>query len=190
MQRVLAAIAGKGADGKPVRRLADTDEFKYIRHLMPRGAAEEDGFIYLSDPFIRRIVGPVVKLTEQRRLICYNHLRMLGHAALLYRGEKGEYPASIATLEKAKCTPGGQFACPDGGEYRLGKSGQHGVCTHHGAAHALRPGIEIPVQRVTAEEAAGYTSFVRNYSLYWRTFFDPIAIRLRIESSEVRRVAM
>jgi hypothetical protein len=58
MTRVLEAIAGKTADGKAVRRLGDTDEFAFIRTLMPEGAAEEDGFVYLSDPFIRRQVGP------------------------------------------------------------------------------------------------------------------------------------
>src|SRR5581483_6054987 len=56
--RVLEAIKGKTADGKAVTRLGDTKEFAYIRTLMPHGAREEDGFIYLSDPFIRRIVGP------------------------------------------------------------------------------------------------------------------------------------
>ena len=48
----------QGAQGQAVTRLGDTTEFAYIRTLMPRGAAEEDGFIYLSDPFIRRLVGP------------------------------------------------------------------------------------------------------------------------------------
>ena len=56
---------------------------------MPRGAKEEDGFVYMSDPFIRHMVGPQLKLSERRRMLCYNHLRMIGHAALLYRSEHG-----------------------------------------------------------------------------------------------------
>src|SRR6185436_3915016 len=72
LQRVLETILGKKADGKPAARLGETDEYRYMRTLFPYGAKEEDGFIYLSDPFIRRIIGPSVKLTERRRLACYN----------------------------------------------------------------------------------------------------------------------
>ena len=68
---------------------------------MPRGAKEEDGFVYLSDPFIRRLMGPTVKLTERRRVLCYNHLRMIGHAALLYRTEHGRAPQSLEELEQS-----------------------------------------------------------------------------------------
>ena len=42
-EQVLASIQGKGRDGKAVRRLGDSAEFRYIRTLMPRGAKEEDG---------------------------------------------------------------------------------------------------------------------------------------------------
>lgn len=190
LARVLSAITGKSEDGKPVKRLADTDEFRYIRHLLPCRAPEEDGFIYLSDPFIRRIVGPTVKLTEQRRLACYNHLRMIGHAALLYRSEQGNNPASVADLAETRCAPGSfgadRLACPDGGKYRLGASGLCGVCSHHGSARALRPGLEIPVRRVSTSEAAGYRNFVAEYSRYWRQFFDPIAMRLRVTPTSYR----
>src|SRR5262249_23011747 len=53
LERVLAAIRGTTAEGERVRRLGESSEFAYIRTLMPRGAKEEDGFVYLSDPFIR-----------------------------------------------------------------------------------------------------------------------------------------
>ena len=72
LKRVLATIKGSDAEGNSITRLGDTDEFKYIRTLMPRGAKEEDGLVYLSDPFIRRLTGPVVKpSTESPR----NHSR-------------------------------------------------------------------------------------------------------------------
>jgi hypothetical protein len=61
----------------------------YIRTLMPRGAKEEDGFLYLSDAFIRRLVGPSLKLTERRRVLCYNHLRMIGHLRNPFRRHEG-----------------------------------------------------------------------------------------------------
>src|SRR5262249_8694428 len=65
-RRVRETVAGKTPDGQTPRRLGESQEFQYIRTLMQRGAAEEDGFVYLSDPFIRRLVGPQLKLTERR----------------------------------------------------------------------------------------------------------------------------
>ena len=98
LERVIAAVLGKRIDGKPVPRLGESTEFKYIRTLMPLGAEEEDGFIYLSDSFIRRIVGPELKLTSQRRMLCYNHLRMIGHGSLLFQTQMGRTPKSAGRV--------------------------------------------------------------------------------------------
>jgi hypothetical protein len=189
LERVLAAIRGKDADGHAVRRLGDTAEFQYIRTLMPRGA-QEDGFVYLSDPFIRRLMGPAVKLTERRRMLCYNHLRMIGHAALLYRTEHGKAPAALDELVKAECLPGkfneGDFKCPGGGTYALSADGHFGTCSHHGHAQYLTPCCEIPVAKVNGEEADEYKGFLDEYNNYWRTYFDPIALRLQITPQRYR----
>lgn len=169
LERVLAAIAGR----QGMARLGDAVELKYIRTPMPRGAKEEDGFVYLSDPFIRRLVGPQLKLTERRRMHCYNHLRMIGHAAMLYRTQFGKKPASLEQLAEAGCAPGvfgqGQLGCPDGGRYALSPEATTGVCSHHGHADHLVPCLEIPVESVTEEEARQYKEFVGQYSSYWRT---------------------
>jgi hypothetical protein len=190
LQRVLSAIRGETVDGGRVRRLGETEEFAYIRTLMPHGAEEEDVFIYLSDPFIRRLVGPVLRLTEHRRMVCYNHLKMIGHAALMYGTERGKYAASLDELEAAECTPGafgqGNLVCPDGGQYSLAADGLSSVCSHHGYAHYLTPCSEIETQRVTPAEAAAYERFLMEYNSYWRTFFDPIAIRLQITPERYR----
>jgi hypothetical protein len=101
LERVLATIGGE----QGVARLGETAEFRYIRTLMIRGDRREDGFLYLSDPFIRRLVGPEVKLTERRRMLCYNHLRMIGHAAMLYRTQYGKPATSLAELAGGGCLP-------------------------------------------------------------------------------------
>ena len=190
LTRVLEAIQGKNFAGKPVRRLGDTDELAYIRTLMPAGAAEEDGFVYLSDPFIRRVVGPQLKLTEAHRMICFNHLRMIGNAALLYRTEHGKAPSSLEELAKANCTPGvfgqGELACPDGGSYALSSDGLTGQCSHHGHADCLVPCLEIPLTQVSGDEAAQYKAFLDDYNQYWRMYFDPIAIRLQVTPGRLR----
>ncbi len=186
MQRVLRAIAGTGDVG----RLGESTEFKYIRTLMVRGDEKEDGFIYLSDPFIRRLVGPELKLTERRRMLCYNHLRMIGHASMLYRTQFGKKPESLEQLADARCTPGvfgrGKLRCPCGGSYELAADGASGVCSHHGHASALVPCLEIPLEQVTEAEAKEYREFVEAYSRYWRRFFDPIAIRIQLTPEAYR----
>jgi len=191
LQRVLETIAGRSVDGRrDVRPLGDSTEFKYIRTLMPRGAKEEDGFVYLSDPFIRRVVGAELKLTQVRRLLCYNHLRMIGHAAMLYRTQYGRPADSLNELAAAGCTPGlfgeGRFRCPCGGEYTLSEDGTTGACSHHGHARYLVPCCEIPLARVTEAEAKQYRTFVDRYNRYWRRFFDPIAIRIRLTPKQYR----
>ncbi|HVG18403.1 MAG TPA: hypothetical protein VNI02_05070, partial [Blastocatellia bacterium] len=188
--RVLEAVQGKAADNKAVPRLGDSAEFAYIRTLMPRGAKEEDGFVYLSDPFIRKLVGPQIKITESRRVLCYNNLRMLGHASLLYRTESGKAPDSLAALTESECAPKafgeGELACPDGGKYSLSPDGTAGVCSRHGQANFMTPCIEIPLAQVNGEEAEAYRAFVTQYNQYWRTFFDPIAIRVQATPQRVR----
>jgi hypothetical protein len=190
LRRVLEAIKGKDLEGKPVRRLGDTTEFAYIRSLMPRGAREEDGFVYLSDPFIRHLVGPTLKLTERRRMLCYNHLRMIGHAALLYRTEFGKVPKTLDDLVRTQCLPGRfneeDFTCIDGGKYTLSADGTAGVCSHHGHAHNLVPCCETPLAWVTGTEADEYAAFLEEYNNYWRTFFDPIAVRIQATPERYR----
>lgn len=186
MERVLRAISGKGK----MVRLGESTEFRYIRTLMARGDKREDGLVYLSDPFIRRLVGPQLKLTERRRMLCYNHLRMIGHASMLYRTQFGRPPESLDQLSARGCAPGafgtGKLRCPCGGDYELSADGTTGTCSHHGHAHQLVPCLEIPLKRVTADEAKQYKQFVDRYSRYWQRFFDPIAIRIRITPQQYR----
>ncbi|HEV8002937.1 MAG TPA: DUF1559 domain-containing protein [Planctomycetaceae bacterium] len=190
LNRVIDAIRGKDPAGQAVTRLGDTPEFAYIRTLMPEGAPEEDGFVYLSDPFIRSLVGPQLKLTERRRMICYNHLRMIGHAALFHLTQHGKKAGSLAELAESHSTPGefgkGRLACPDGGTYTLAPDGLTAVCSHHGDAHALVPCCEIPLTEVTGDEADQYKAFLDNYNQYWRTYFDPIALRIQVRPERYR----
>jgi len=190
MRKVLEIIKKKSPGAGKSVALGETDEFAFIRTMMPEGALEEDGLIYMSDPFIRKLVGPRSKLNQQRRLVCYNHLRMIGHAALMHATERGEYAGSIAELVESKCLPqefqGERFVCPSGGEYSLASDGMEGSCSLHGCCGTMVPGCELPLDRVTEWEAKGYQQFVTQYNQYWRTFFDPIAIRLQWDPKRVR----
>jgi hypothetical protein len=190
LERIVAAIRGKDARNQPVTSLGNTDEFKYIRTLMPENAPEEDGWIYMSDPFIRKMVGPQIKLMQKRRLTCYNHLRMLGHASLMHASEHGSLGQSIEELVQSRCLPkdfgNSRMSCPDGGTYELTQDGRTAHCSHHGSPHSMTPCCEAQLDRITPQEAQEYTQFLNQYNEYWRTFFDPIAIRIQMEPTRLR----
>jgi hypothetical protein len=185
LERVLVAMRDGGRQS-----LGHTAEFAYVRTLMPLGSAEEDVLVYLSDPFVRQLVGPRVKLTERRRLLCRNQMQMLAHAALMFETEFGRPPASVDELRRGECLPGdfgrGRLACPDGGTYALAADGHRGVCTVHGRADQMTPCIEVPLARVTREEGERYRQFVERYNQYWRTYFDPIAVRVQVTPARLR----
>lgn len=187
LERCLKLIANKPDSPES---LGATDEFRYIRTLIPAGDENEDGLIYLSDPFIRQLMGPELKLTEHRRLRCASVMRMIGHGAALFRGENGRWPKSMKEIEDAECLPAGfgdaVTTCPCGGKLELSEDGHHGVCSHHGHADALVPCCENPVAKVTPRESEAYEQFVREYEQYWQTFFDPIAIRVRATPEKYR----
>jgi hypothetical protein len=130
-------------------------------------------------------------------MLCYNHLRMIGHASMLYRTQFGRTPKSLEELVASRCAPApfvqpsphgdkDAFFCPCGGKYSLSADGTTGVCTHHGHAQQLVPCLEIPQERVTAKEADEYRQFLTAYSQYWRRYFDPIAIRLQVSPKQYR----
>ena len=190
LERVLALITANVSEPRSTVALGDTDEFKYIRTMLPEGAPEEDVLVYLSDPFIHHLVGPKLKLTERRRLLVYNHLRMLGHASMLHRTQHGRTAGSIQELVEARCAPS-QLADPDlrsalGGKYSLSADGTLGLCSVTGSALRLTPCCELPLNEVTKVEADEYKAFLDQYNQYWRTYFDPIAVRLQITPERYR----
>src|SRR5262245_31752039 len=86
----------------------------------------------------------------------------------------------------AEMASDGACCCPDDGCYRLSADGMSGECSHHGHAHFLTPNLEIPLETVTCEEAGEYHEFLEDYNKYWRTYFDPIAIRVQATPERYR----
>src|SRR5262249_20020790 len=93
-------------------------------------------------------------------------------------------------LAEGKCAPGvfgkGDLEHPDGGTYSLAADGMSGVCSKWGRAEALNPCIEHPVVEAVADEIDEYRAFVNEYNQYWRTFFDPIALRVQASPKQYR----
>jgi hypothetical protein len=164
--------------GKKGKSMAENLDFQYMRTIFPGTAEAEDGFIYMSDSFIRKLLSARWKIEGQRRIICVNHLRMIANAATMYRMEmrKG---VSIKTLIEEKYLSEKATRCPDGGTYTLDESGR-GFCSIHNCLQYCTAISSVGLNGAAGAEAEDYRRFVERYNSYWSRFFDPIGIRLRL----------
>ena len=162
LERVLKAIAGD----KDVPRLGEATEFKYIRTLMLRGDKREDGLIYLSDPFIRRLVGPELKLTEapadallqppaddRPRGDALSHAVRQAAGVARRTGRDRLRPAAFFTASTAARRPIGSSAAPAAASIRSRPTALTGVCSHHG--HAARTGALLRDSAGARDRAGG-----------------------------------
>jgi hypothetical protein len=163
-----ALRTGRGGAGS----LGRSAELRYMLTEQPL-RAETRAFIYLSDPFIRRMVGPAVKIGQLRRMRAAADMSMITAGALLYRLDGHQGVPDVATLAQLDYVPAGVVA----GGYRL-QPDLSVTSPAWGTLAELTTLAQSPVTLVTADEAEGYQTYVEEYRRYWRQYFDPIAIRL------------
>lgn len=189
LQRILDATVF----GAP--SLGSSDEFLFVRTLMPYEEKTVDDdidvFIYFSDAFIRNLVGPRTRIAQRRRKICHCFLKMIDSSILLYGSQECKIPTSLEELRMRECITitESEMACPEGGTYSLADDRNplpHGICSVHGDVFFLKPILETQVQTITTEESEAYTTFVKSYNQYWRTYFDPIGFRITMKDREYR----
>jgi hypothetical protein len=167
LDSVLRLIA---ADG--VGSLGRSDEFRYMLTQVPV-KPQTRMLAYFSDSFVRRIVGPEVKLGQLRRVQARAQMELLTSQSLLARLDGVSPVDSVADLIRMKYLPAG---FPAEG-YSIDAEGLVRSAVY-GSLDDMKTLQEVPVERVTPAEADVYKRYVENYSRYWRQFFDPIAIRL------------
>ncbi len=173
LDAVLATIGGERPS------LGQSAEFRYMRSVLP--GADEDAFVYLSDAFVRRVVGPELKIVEARRASCLARRSGVASAALLFRSENGRPPRSIEEMRDLRYLSDGAARCPDGGDLSLDPSGALAACRVHGTGALSAPCLEIECGLVTEREAERYERFVANYNNYWRRYFDPVGLQVRLD---------
>ncbi len=166
----------------PARSLAESPDFKYMRTEAPYDPEKEDGYLFLSDAFVRRLNGPVVRIAERRRLEALTAMRSVTNAVLLdgYLNGPRPVPPSLDELLKRGVLGQESLAIAGGEEIRWDPGKRMVSGTVHGSPGFLTPICEIPVDRVTTEEETQYRQFRDRYQEYWRRFFDPIGIRMRV----------
>ncbi|HMQ15260.1 MAG TPA: hypothetical protein PKC49_04735 [Phycisphaerae bacterium] len=161
--------------------LADAADFKYMRAaVFPLDPDTEDGFVYLSDPFLRRVVGPELRIGQRRRLQAVTSLKVLSNAALLYGFRLGPGEPEFEDFVKAGALDPNDLYDPAGGIFTWDTRGVPRSSTY-GRLNWLTPLIEMPCERVTAAEKAEYDGFRERYSRYWREYFDPVGARLKLD---------
>jgi hypothetical protein len=191
------------AQRKGGKCLADANDFKYMRTIFPLAGDKEDGFVFLSDAFIRQLTGPACRIKEKRRLEALTSLYMVTNAALFCAWETGKAPADLkSALAAADLRPDDvpipevsspQAPSSDEGkkersEHRLrwDPDRQIAVSDAYNTIHFATPLIELPIDKITPAEAQEYARFRDEYARLWRTYFDPIGVRLSLDPQRVR----
>ncbi len=180
VRRVLDAHAGR------IKRLADADDFRYMRTIFPLGDKAEDGFLFLPDAFIRRLTGPATRIKEKRRLEALTSLYLLTNAALFSAWETGKLPADHAAALAGAGLRADDIVVPEGKGARWDAERQLAVSDAYNTIHFATPLIELPIDRVTPAEEKEYERFREEYSKLWRTYFDPVALRLSLDARKVQ----
>ena len=154
--------------------LGRSDEFLYMQQQLGINEATQ-AYLYLSDAFIRRLVGPETKIAQLRRMQARTEMEMVVAGALLFLLDGNRHVPSIEQLIRKGYLPG-YFADRDYtiSDELIVESEQYGTVA------TLEPLSKNPLDDVSEflDEGQAYSRFVSHYSNFWRQFFDPIAIRL------------
>ncbi len=159
----LVAAGGEGSLGRSA-------EFRYMLTRLPPGKGTRM-LAYLSDPFIRRMTGPAVKIGQMRRAAAVAAMERFLAGSLLARVDgRGDLPPE-------RLVSFGYVPQIDTAEYSLGPD-LVPISRTWGRLPALRTLGENPVSLVTPSEAESYKRYKESYTRYWRQYFDPVALRL------------
>jgi hypothetical protein len=173
------------AQRKGGKCLAESSDFKYMRTVFPLGDEKEEGFVFLPDAFIRQLTGPASRIKEKRRLEALTSLYMVTNAALFCAWETGKLPADHKAALAGAGLTADDIAVPEG-RVRWDAGQQLAISDVYNTIHFATPLIKLPIDRITPAEAREYARFREEYSKLWRTYFDPIGLRLSLDDKRVQ----
>ncbi|MEN8178968.1 MAG: hypothetical protein ABFS39_10140 [Pseudomonadota bacterium] len=172
LQRVLQLQKAGGANS-----LGHSAEFRYmLTQLSVQNKTQS--YFYFSDPFIRRLTGPAVKIGQLRRLQARKEMENLVAARLLYLYDGGKGEPAIDELVARKYLPAFTTATDItmAADASVSSAG-------FGTASNMKTLLQRPVTNVTKLEAKAYKAYLDRYNRFWNRFFDPIAIRINRNSA-------
>ncbi len=180
LQRILDSYRGKH------KALAEARDFQYMRTIFRYDDKNEAGFAYLSDAFIRQLVGPASKIKEKRRLEALTSMHMLTEGALYHAWETGKPPADRKALLAMAGLKNEEIYLPEGEPLAWDAGQQTAVSEVYNTLHFATPLIELPLELVTEAEALAYRQFRMEYLGLWRQYFDPIGMRIALDDRRVK----
>jgi len=160
--------------------LYDAPDYRYVTTILPPSTAENCGYLFASEAFIKRMVGPEAKISEKRRRQCFNNLVMLNNASLFYRLEYGRSPGSLSELIEGRFVDAAKIVCPHGGAYAFDAEHDTCTCSLHNRLKHLTPNVELSVLKVSSDEAAEYERYKQRYASFWQQVFNPLAVRITV----------
>jgi len=152
--------------------LGNSSEFLYMQQQLTI-ADTTQAYLYFSDPFIRHLVSPAVKVAQLRRVQARAEMEILVAGAMLYLLDGHRNVPSKQQLINRGYLPR-YFEARD---YTLSED-LIVSSPMWGTIARMKPLDDSSVLKIKKTEAQAYEQFVENYTRYWRQFFDPIAIRL------------
>ena len=156
--------------------LGDSVEFRYMLEQLP--VTDSGLYVYLSDPFIRAMTGPRIKIAQLRRHQARARLELVTAAALLYQTDYGQ-SATLDELIASNFVAATWLQSPEGDRLTLDPQGR-AQSKLYGSLAAMTPLSDLAIDAISSAEAEGYQTYADNYSRFWRTTFDPIGIRIEI----------
>ncbi len=151
--------------------LGQSTEFRYMLTQLPI-TDKTRLFAYMSDPFVRRLVSPRVKINQRRRVLAKAQMEAFTGRAMLAKLD-GHDQIDLHSPDSNQYFPADWNR--DG--IKIEPSGVVRSETYGSLAH-MRSLESVSLDRISKEESEAYKFYMENYSRYWRRFFDPIAIRL------------
>jgi hypothetical protein len=180
LQRILDTYRGRH------KALADARDFQYMRTIFRYDDKDETGFAYLSDAFIRQLVGPASKIKEKRRLEALTSMYMLTEGALYHAWQTGKPPETHDALLDAAGLKEDEIYLPEGRPLAWNADRQVAVSDVYNTLHLSTPLAELPIEQVTEAEAQAYRQFRLQYLGLWRQYFDPIGMRIALDDKRIK----
>jgi len=142
--------------------LGNSSEFLYMQQQLTIGDATQ-AYFYFSDPFIRRLVSPEVKIAQLRRMKARAEMEILVAGAMLY------------LLDGHRNVPSKQLLIDRGYAPRFLEDRDYSISEdlivsskQYGTIARMKPLDDASINKVTKSESSAYGRFVSNYTRYWR----------------------
>ena len=175
--------------------LAAASDFLYLKSLHIPGP---QGFCYLSEAFVQKLLSPEFRINDLRRYNCELNLLMLRQATLLYLAA-GQPVASVSieNLLKTKYLPAAPVDLNDvpgqtskvsetlevSSSYRFDPATETWSHAKYGQIGHFTPLNDLAVNKIRKLEQTLYDGFRANYQAYFTRYVDPVGIGLSFEQN-------